>query len=848
MYKLHIYTFIVLLCGISFIAKAQYAGGSGVGFKAQSYISSTCSAPLNTNIYFGGSAEGFAYKTLIASVCAPPLNASIYFGGSADGFAYKPLITSVCAPTLNASIYFGGSADGFAYKPLITSVCAPPINASIYFGGSAEGFAYKPLIVSICPPPLNTSIYKGGSAEGFAYKPLITSICPPPLNTSIYYGGSADGFAYKPLITSICPPPLNASIYFGGSADGFSSAKGNTVGVGTWKGITNAWSLSSNWCGGFIPLASTDVIISTGVPFQPRLSASSFCNNLSIGTGANLTLNGQNLNVTGTFSGSGKIIGSATSSITIAGTGNAGTFNMSNASASEKTLSNLTISLTAGNVTLGDTLYLSTDLTLSNGTLNTSGKLRLLSTAAKTARIGEVTGTGNVSGFVIAEKYAPAGLTGWANIGNPVNNDILLNWQDDFPTSGYTGSTGSAGAFVSVYNYDESVSGAKDVGYIAAANATNSVPIGKGYSVYLGTGYSNTAAITIDVSGPVQIGDFNLPVSYTASSPSALATEDGWNLIANPYCSTIDWDNANWVKTNIGSAIQYYNADAQQYAVYVAGNGGVGVNGATNFIAAEQGFWVKASAANPVLTAKEAVKTATNTTLAKSTSVLPLGYLKVKVNNTVGSDETLLRLDGNATTNFDDQFDAMKLYSFNAAAPNIATVMNGTTYCINAFDNTSSVTEIPLEFKVGTQGYSYMSFEGVSGFAQGMYLKDNLVQSVTPLNSDTTFSIFVPEISTELNRYSLVFNNVVTTISAFPLSKSINVYPTPAKDILNVDYSFKDMEVKVMIVDMLGNEILHEQLRNQHSSFNVQNLSSGVYFVKLMSANECVGIRKWMKE
>jgi hypothetical protein len=80
------------------------------------------------------------------------------------------------------------------------------------------------------------------------------------------------------------------------------------------------------------------------------------------------------------------------------------------------------------------------------------------------------------------------------------------------------------------------------------------------------------------------------------------------------------------------------------------------------------------------------------------------------------------------------------------------------------------------------------------------------------------------------------------------LSKSINVYPTPAKDILNVDYSFKDMEVKVMIVDMLGNEILHEQLRNQHSSFNIQNLSSGVYFVKLMNGNECLGLRKWMKE
>jgi hypothetical protein len=822
MYKLPILTFIVLLSGISFIAKAQYAGGSGVGFKSQSVIESSCSAPSNENIYFGGRTKGFAYQQLITSVCTPPINTSIYFGGNSEGFAYKPLITSVCTPPINTSIYVGGNSQGFAYQPLITSVCAPPINTSIYVGGNSQGFAYKPLIVSICPPPINASIY---------------------------FGGNAQGFAYQPLITSICPPPLNASIYFGGNSDGFASNKGNTANAGTWLGISNNWSLNSNWCGGLVPVATTDVSVYTGVAFQPQLSANSFCNNLLIGTGATLALNGQNLNVTGAFSGAGTIVGSTTSSMTIVGTGNAGTFNMSNASASEKTLSNLTISRTAGNVTLGDTLYLSTDLTLSNGTLNTSDKLRLLSTAAKTARIGQVTGTGNISGNVIAEKYAPGGLTGWANIGNPVNNDILLNWQDDFPTSGYNGSTGTAGGpFLSVFNYNETVSGAKDLGNVAATDATNTVPIGKGYAVYLGTGFTNTTAITIDVTGPVQIGNFNLPVSYTASTPSALATEDGWNLIANPYCSTIDWDNANWVKTNIGSAIQYYNADVQQYAVYVAGNGGVGVNGATNLIAAEQGFWVKASAANPVLTAKEAVKTATNTTLAKSTSVLPLGYLKVKVNNTVGSDETLLRLDGNATTNFDDQFDALKLYSFNAAAPNIATVLNGTTYCINAFDNTSSVTEIPLEFKAGTQGYSYMSFEGVSGFAQGMYVKDNLVQSVTPLNSDTTFSIFVPEISTELNRYSLVFNNVVTTISSFPLSKSINVYPTPAKDILNVDYSFKDMEVKVMIVDMLGNEILHEQLRNQHSSFNIQNLSSGVYFVKLMNGNECLGLRKWMKE
>jgi hypothetical protein len=141
-----------------------------------------------------------------------------------------------------------------------------------------------------------------------------------------------------------------------------------------------------------------------------------------------------------------------------------------------------------------------------------------------------------------------------------------------------------------------------------------------------------------------------------------------------------------------------------------------------------------------------------------------------------------------------------------------------------------------------------MAFEGVSGFEQGMYLKDNQSQSVTPLNGDTTISLFVQNISAELNRYSIVFNNVVTKTSSFPLNNSINIYPNPAKETLNVDFSLKNVELKLVVVDMLGNEIINENSRNQHTSLNIQNLSSGVYFVKVINENECVGIKKWVKE
>ncbi len=762
-----------------------------------------------------------------------PLATSItYVATAGTNFVTGDIIR--CVLTSNASCRTATNVTSSGITMTVNPLVTPSIVISIPSSTICSGTS-----VTFTATPTN-----GGSSPSYQWKKNTINI--PSATSSTYTTSTlATNDVISCVLTSNAPCPVPSA-----------TATSNNITItvnssGVWLGTTsNNWSTTSNWCGSAVPISSTNVDISTGVPFQPQLSASSLCNNLSLGTGATLTLNGQNLTVSGAFSGAGTIVGSTTSSITITGTGNAGTFNMSQASESSKTLSNLNLNRTSsGSVTLGDNLNISTDLTLSNGTLNTAGKLRLLSTASKTASIGQVTGTGNISGNVIAEKFAPGGSTGWANIGNPVNSDLISSWQDDFPTSGFTGSTGSAGGpFVSVYSYDETVSGTYTNGYTAATNATNTVAIGKGYMVYMGTGTTTTSAITIDATGPVQIGDFNLPVTYTPSVPTALPSEDGWNLIANPYCSTIDWDNANWVKTNVGTAIQYYNADAQNYAVYVAGSAGVGTNGATNLIAASQSFWLKASAASPVLTAKETVKSTANVTLMRSSATLPDGFMKISVNNSIGSDEAILRLDANATTNFDDNFDALKLYSFNETVPNIATIMNGITYSINAFDNVNSVPEIPLEFKAGSLGTCTMAFEGVSGFAQGMYLKDNQLQSVTPINGDTTLAINVENISAELNRYSLVFNNIVTKVSSFPLNNSINIYPNPAKETLNVDFSLKNVDLKLVIVDMLGNEIINENSRNQHTSLNIQNLSSGVYFVKVFNGNECVGVKKWIKE
>jgi len=84
--------------------------------------------------------------------------------------------------------------------------------------------------------------------------------------------------------------------------------------VGTWVGVKNgSWHESDNWCGG-IPTSSTDVVIPAGTPYQPVITAVGQSRNLTINSGASLTvssggliqLNGSFVQ-SGTFTSAGKV-------------------------------------------------------------------------------------------------------------------------------------------------------------------------------------------------------------------------------------------------------------------------------------------------------------------------------------------------------------------------------------------------------------------------------------------------------------------------------------------------------------------------------------------------------------
>ncbi len=88
---------------------------------------------------------------------------------------------------------------------------------------------------------------------------------------------------------------------------------------GGWKGTTNDWNLNTNWCDNTVPASTTDVSISTGVANMPQITAASSCRNLTINTGATVTINGSNtLSIFGNLTNSGSLT-TNTSTVSLSG-------------------------------------------------------------------------------------------------------------------------------------------------------------------------------------------------------------------------------------------------------------------------------------------------------------------------------------------------------------------------------------------------------------------------------------------------------------------------------------------------------------------------------------------------
>lgn len=133
--------------------------------------------------------------------------------------------------------------------------------------------------------------------------------------TVVFHNGSNGTAGYDVLMSHTYSSALHNKVFgvlvvdnAGGSThQSISTFNVINAQTDTWMGTTSNWSTPGNWSLGVVPSANYDVTIPSGGT-QPVLTAAATVHNLTIQSGASLTLAGNNLTVGGTFSNLGTFI------------------------------------------------------------------------------------------------------------------------------------------------------------------------------------------------------------------------------------------------------------------------------------------------------------------------------------------------------------------------------------------------------------------------------------------------------------------------------------------------------------------------------------------------------------
>jgi hypothetical protein len=458
----------------------------------------------------------------------------------------------------------------------------------------------------------------------------------------------------------------------GGSID--ASASGATIVFGNASPITLPADLFSGAVHNLLLGSGAGMVTLGGnTTINGQLQIPSGCR-LALGAGNTLTLNG-------TLDLVGDIRGGNNSNLIIAGSGSDISIRMDQTTRGiTNRLGNLTYNRASQTITLLDTLEVVGVITPTAGQLNTQHMLKLISTAAGTARIAMGTGA-YITGNVVAERFVPAtGGRRWRFMASPVTNATIEDWRGEIFITGGSGSTTlgttNTGGFDAspnnspgIFSYNETdLSPNLNIGWVAPTSTTDMLTPGVGYRLFVRGDRSNTARltnspppmneVTMNVVGPVNTGNITIPVTCSGSGVGNTYNDaaDGWNLLGNPYPSDYDWNafydaNSTTLGLFLEPTIWVYNATTGGYDSYNANSNSGSLT--SGIIPSGAAFWVKANVlGNHNITLTEAFKTNTQAiNVFKHTE--DAGFVVRMARDSINSSELHIKYKAGATTNFE---------------------------------------------------------------------------------------------------------------------------------------------------------------------------------------------------
>lgn len=363
---------------------------------------------------------------------------------------------------------------------------------------------------------------------------------------------------------------------------------------------------------------------------------------------------------------------------------------------------------------------------------------------------------------------------------------------------------------------------------------------GRGYYYYSATATSTP----FNIQGTINTGNITKTLDFNSGGFTPNASQQGFNLVGNPFTCGIDWDlvvsdgSNSGIWSNVESAIYFrrngviytYNGNTTVPADF--GNG--------DEIPPMQGFFIKANSSGNTLTIPAAAKIHTSHGRYKGSegsSSVPL--IRLQLENSGKTDETVIGFNDKATLSFDNLFDARKLFP-PADAPCIYSSFEGTKYTINTIPFPESSVSIPLVINASSEG-SYTvkatQIEGLENYKT--YLLDKKQGFTADLSANKSYS-FTSSAEMLSDRFVLTITNIMTGIPENNITdKPFHIYAS--ENIINIqtlsdDWNGRKGNIKVL--DLTGRLIsLWENIefsKDEIRQFNAKG-TRGIYLVEIKS-------------
>ena len=548
----------------------------------------------------------------------------------------------------------------------------------------------------------------------------------------------------------------------------------------------------------------------------------------SISVSANFTVN------------TGGVLNSGTSTITFTG-GNTQTINVNGT-----TMNNITVNKSAGDVNVTSALPLAGVLSIQTATtFRTNGILTLLSTNDNPARDGSIAALPDLAtiiGNVTIQRYMRTQDNVNRFVSTPISNATVAQLQDDFSITGsFTGTsfpcTGCNNNGASLKRYSEGLTGQFANGYapVPADGGNNSEPLvpGVGYDTYM---WNGVTPITWDVTGTINRGTINFTISHTPSTP-AVPAADGWNLVGNPYPSAIQWNNgAGWSKTNVDPVAWVWDVVNR---VWVTHNANTVVLPTQGIIAMGQAFWVYVPVAAPAsMSINEQAKSTGGS--GNYYRQAPLATLTVSLSKGEYADHAFLLLNDESTQGFDGGIDCPKL-ELGIERMHVSLVEDGNRLAYYGVQNKFDL-DIPIHVSGEEEGRYELNFSNTGAFPdlEGYYLVDLVAQKSVKLTSSLKHSFIFKKDQPE-NRF-LLTRNPLPENSANEVQ--VTVFPNPTSGQVSVHVEGSGVKAMTLInntgVQLESVNSFEAIDGNIEHSFDLVNLPSGIYILKVITGNSII--------